>query len=120
MTSGYRYDQCQEKVYHSAILHKNYKEYFVSVIHGEGSVVTYPDSDVILEVTHSMRTVVMQHSQTNFESVRKAIPQRECLITPVVEFHTLELAGPEELEAIDTGTRQLFHTISPEDTTSHV
>ena len=97
MTSGYRYGQCQEKLYHSALFHKNYKDYCVSVVHGEGSVVTYCDSDVTLEVTHNMRTVVMQHSRTNFESVRKAIPQKECLISPVVEFHTLELAGPEEL-----------------------
>ena len=98
VASGYRYGQCHQKMYHSALFHKNYKDYLVSVVHAEGSVVTYPDSDVTLEVTHSMRTVVMQHSQTNFESVRRAIPQKECLISPVVEFHTLESTGAEEPE----------------------
>ena len=96
MASGNRYSHDQEKLYHSANFHKNYKDYFVSVVHGEGSVVAYPDSDITLEVTHNIRTVVMQHSQTNFESVRKSIPQRECLITPMVEFHTLESTGAEE------------------------
>ena len=78
--------------------YKNYKDYLVSVVHGEGSVVTYTETDVTIEVTHNIRTVLMQHSQTNFESVRKAIPQKECLISPVVEFHILELAAAEEPE----------------------
>ena len=95
MSSQYRY-QPTNSLYQSAHFHKNYKDYFVSVVHGEGSVVQ--DSDVTLEVAHSVKTVVMQHSHTNFQLVRNAVPQKECLITPVVEFHTLELERPQELE----------------------
>ena len=84
--------------YHSAYFHKNKKDYFVSVVSVEGSVVRDPDSNVALEVTENVKTVVMQHSHTNFELVRNAIPQKECLISPVVQFQTVELEGPQELE----------------------
>ena len=97
MSSQYRY-QPTNSLYQSAHFYKNYKDYFVSVVHGEGSVVQDPHSDVKLEVAHSVKTVVMQHSHTNFQLVRNAVPQKECLITPVVEFYTLELEGPQELE----------------------
>ena len=71
----------------------------MSVVYGKGSVVKDPDSNVILEVTENLKTVVMQHSYTDFEVVRNAIPQKECLITPILQFHTVELAGSEERDS---------------------
>ena len=100
VASGYRYPSGQKNLlYHSAQFHKNNKNYFVSVVQESGSVISYPDSDVTLEVTHSGRTVIMQHSHTNFESVRHAIPQKECLISPLAQFHTIEQVRAEELES---------------------
>ena len=97
MKSRYR-RKPNNHLYHSAHFHKNYKDYFVSMVHGGGSVVQDPESDVRLEVAHSVKTVVMQHLHTDYELVRNAIPQKECLITPVVEFYILELEGQQELE----------------------
>ena len=95
-TLGYRPGLSQKQLYHSAHFHKSYKHYFISVVHGKGSVINNPNSEVTLEVTGSVKTMVMQHSHTNFESVRRAIPQKECLITPVVQLHTTELTQDQE------------------------
>ena len=95
--SRYRY-QPTNHLYYSAHFHKNYKDYFVSMAQGVGSVVHDPCSNVRLEVANSVKTVVMQHLHTDFQIVRNTIPQKECLISPVVGFHTFELEEPEELE----------------------
>ena len=70
----------------------------MSVACTKGFVAEYPESNVSVEVAENVKTVVMQNSDTNIQLVRKTIPLTECLITPVVKFHTVELAEPEEKE----------------------
>ena len=99
MAFKHRNPKSQEnQLYHYAHIHKNNKDYVVTVVQGSGSVISYPDSDITLEVSQSGRTVIMQHLQLNFEAMRHAIPQKECLLTPVVLFHTIEPARTDVLE----------------------
>ena len=71
----------------------------MSVAHGPGPVITDPGSSVKLEITNNVKSVVIQYSHTNFELIRYSIPKKECLIAPVVQFHTVDLS--EALEAQD-------------------
>ena len=65
---------------------------------GKGFVAKHPESNATLEVADEVKAVVMQNSDISFQLVRNAIPAEECLITPLVNFHTIELFEPEEKE----------------------
>ena len=70
----------------------------ISVACGKGFVAKHPESNTTLEVADEVKAVVMQNSDISFQLVRNAIPAEECLITPLVNFHTIELFEPEEKE----------------------
>ena len=67
---------------------KGSKTYSVAVVDGRRQFVRSRDeSGVIIQVADGIKSIIMKHVHTDFDSIRKAIPIQECLISPVVHLH---------------------------------
>ena len=54
-------------------------------------------SSVTIEVAERVKSVIMQHVHTDFDSIRKSVPNKECLISPVIHLHTKDTCEQDEL-----------------------
>ena len=50
-----------------------------------------------IEVAEGVKSVIMKHVYTDFDSIRKSTPKEECLISPVVHLHAHHLCEEKEL-----------------------
>ena len=69
----------------------------VTVTQGEGITPQAPDSDVSLTVPKGVRSTIMGHIHTNYTCFRDVIPRDECIISPMVEFHSQELSVDDDM-----------------------
>ena len=63
------------------------QQYSVANVKGDKVKLVDPLSEISLEVTEAVKSVIVQHIHTNLDVVNCAIPKYECLISPVVSFH---------------------------------
>ena len=82
----YRRERGQQE--YSISYYKNRKKYYATMTNGERVTLNAPGSDVSLQVTDGLKTFVSQHIYTNFEDIKFSVPGKECIISPVVRFHT--------------------------------
>ena len=75
------------------VMHKGMREYMAGVVKGRTVLRADPESDISIETDEGVKGIIMQHIHTDFQIVRDATSSRECLISPVVRFHTVESVG---------------------------
>ena len=75
-----------------AILKKR-RKYMATVTQGEAVTLQAPDSDVSLSVPKGVKSVIVGRIHTNYTRFKNAIPNDECIIGPMVEFHSQELGA---------------------------
>ena len=63
------------------------------VVKGRTVLRADPESDISIETDEMVKGIIMQHTHNDFQIVRDVVSSRECLISPVVRFHTEESAG---------------------------
>ena len=63
------------------------------VVKGRTVLRADPESDISIETDEMVKGIIMQHTHNDFQIVRDVTSSRECLISPVVRFHTLESVG---------------------------
>ena len=69
------------------------REYLGGVVKGRTVLRADPESDISIETDEMVKGLIMQHIHNDFQIVRDVTSSRECLISPVVHFHTLESLG---------------------------
>ena len=69
------------------------REYLGGVVRGRTVLTADPESDISTETDEMVKGIIMQHIHNDFQIIRDVVPSRECLISPVVHFHTLESVG---------------------------
>ena len=74
-------------------MHKGMREYLGGVVKGRAVLRADPESDISIETDEGVNGIIMQHIHNDFQIVRDVTSSRECLISPVVHFHTLESLG---------------------------
>ena len=80
-------------------MYKNRRQYIATVVHGEGSVLRGPNSDVSLKIPRGARGVFISRVHTDHTRFNGVIPENECIIGPLVEFgHLGEKENEEEVE----------------------
>ena len=67
------------------------------VVKGRTVLRADPESDISIETDEGVKGIIMQHIHTDFHIIRDVISRRECLISPVVHFYTVESAGDSSL-----------------------
>ena len=85
----------REKLQFPIWIWKNRRDYMATVTQGEGITLQAPDSDISLTVPRGVRSTIMGHIHTNYTCFRDVIPRDECIISPMVEFHSQELGVDE-------------------------
>ena len=75
------------------IMHKGMREYLAGVVKGRTVLRADAESDISIETDEMVKGIIMQHIDNDFQIVRDVISSRECLISPVVRFHTVESVG---------------------------
>ena len=86
-TLGVYRKECGQQEY-SISYYKNRQKYYATMTNRQRVTLNAPGSDVSLQVADGLKTFVSQHIYTNFEDIKFAIPAKECIISPVVRFHT--------------------------------
>ena len=71
----------------SALIQKGYRTYTGMRVFGQGGVLKCPDSAVELLIPAGLSGFVMGHIHTDVKPFIHAIPNEECVIAPVVEYH---------------------------------
>ena len=74
-------------------MHKGMREYLAGVVKGRTVLRADPESDISIETDEMVKGIIMQHTHMDFRIIRDVISSRECLISPVVRFHTVESVG---------------------------
>ena len=74
-------------------MHKGMREYLGGVVKGRTVLRADPESDISIETDKIVKGIIMQHINMDYQIVRDATSSRECLISPVVRFHTVESVG---------------------------
>ena len=74
-------------------MHKGMREYLAGVVKGRTVLRADAESDISIETDEMVKGIIMQHTHNDFQIVRDVTSSRECLISPVVRFHTLQSVG---------------------------
>ena len=83
---------------YSVSFFKNRQKYYATVTDGNAVTLSSPDSDVSLQVAEGLKTFMAQHIYTNFKDIQFVIPRKECIISPVVRFHTTDQSQAEVVD----------------------
>ena len=78
-------------------MHKGMREYIAGVVRGRKVLRADPESDISIETDEMVKGIIMQHIHMDFQIIRDVTSSRECLISPVVRFHTVESADDSSL-----------------------
>ena len=70
-----------------ALFQKGYRTYTGMRVFGQGGVLQCPDSTVELLIPEGLEGFIMGHVHTDAKRFIHAIPNEECVIAPVVEYH---------------------------------
>ena len=76
-------------------MHKGLWEYLAGRVQGKTVLKADAESDISIEVDESVKGIILQHLHTDFQIVREVVSGNECLISPVVRFHTVESLGDQ-------------------------
>ena len=83
-----RTDNIEEAVTkHTATFHKGYKSFIAARVNGRGGILQGAHSDVWLNIPEGLRGVVYGCVHTDPWPFLNAIPDNECLVAPIVEYH---------------------------------
>ena len=69
------------------------REYLGGVVKGRTILRADAESDISIETDEGVNGIIMQHIHTDFRIIRDVTSSRECLISPVVRFHTANCVG---------------------------
>ena len=74
-------------------IQKGMREFLVGIVKGRTVLRSDAESDISIETDEMVKGIIMQHIHMDFRIIRDVISSRECLISLVVRFHTLESVG---------------------------
>ena len=74
-------------------MHKGMREYMAGIVKGRTVLRADAESDISIETDEMVKGIIMQHIHTDFSIIRDVTSSRECLILPVVRFHTVDSVG---------------------------
>ena len=80
----------------AATITKGCTDYLVARTSGTKTLLSNSESGVSIEVADGVKSVIMQHVHTDFDSIRKYTSKEECLISPVVYLHAQEVTDEKE------------------------
>ena len=67
--------------------HKGHKTFYGTRVYGSGTILKAPDSDMRLHVPPDVEAFVYGHAHTGIQHFLPHIPEDECLVAPVAEYH---------------------------------
>ena len=70
-----------------ASFHKGHNTFYGTRVYGRGTVLKAPDSDVKLHVPLGLEAFVSGHAHTGIQHFLSHIPEDECLVAPIAEYH---------------------------------
>ena len=76
-------------------MQRGLREYLAGVVKGKTVLRADAESDISIETDEMVKGIIMQHIHTDFRIIRDVTSSRECLISPVVRFQTVESSGDE-------------------------
>ena len=80
------------------LMEKNYRTYIGTVCRREVGTLQGPDSDVILHIPESVNGVIIGCVHTSPSEFVGAIPEEECIIAPMTEYHYYPFSEKEKLK----------------------
>ena len=80
-------------------MYKNRRQYIATVVHGEGGMLRGQRSDVSLKIPKKVHGIYFSRVHRDHTRFKGIIPEKECIIGPLVEFgHLGEKEMEEDLE----------------------
>ena len=67
--------------------HKGHTTFYGTRVYGTGTVLKAPDSDVRLNILPDVEAFVYGHAHTGIQHFLPHIPEDECLVAPITEYH---------------------------------
>ena len=72
---------------YSALMTKGFTRYSCVRAHGNGATLQAPGSAVQLLVPEDLNVLVMGHAHTDVKQFLQVVPENECFVSPVAEYH---------------------------------
>ena len=72
---------------YTASFHKGFKTFYGTRAYGEEAILKAPDSNVRLRVPLKAEAFVYGHAHTGIQHFLSHIPENECLVAPIAEYH---------------------------------
>ena len=70
-----------------ATVHKNWREFFVTVSQGQGHTIKAPNSGVSFQIPDGVHAVFSARVHTDHSRFMSVVPDNECIAGPMVEIH---------------------------------
>ena len=77
------------------------KEFSATLTSGASSIIQDKGSKVSIEVAKGTRAIIMQHIHTNLEALVSTTSSNECIVSPVVTVHTVEINREDQFMELD-------------------
>ena len=101
VTNKYNLNRSMRKFHQSSCpmwMEKGFQKYIGTVSREEVGTLQGPDSDVILHIPGSVNGVIIGCVHTNLSEFVGVIPEEECIIAPMTEYHYYPFKGEETLK----------------------
>ncbi len=83
---GHNYKKSQNS--YRIFFTKGHRDYIATLSNGEAEILQGEDSDVKLTIPGGLEGPVIGHVHTHTQAILEQIPEEECLIAPVPEYHS--------------------------------
>ena len=77
-------------------IQNNRKAFSATITSGAPSILQDTGSNISIEVAKGTRAVIRQHIHTNLEALGYATSRNECIVSPVVTVHTMEIITDQD------------------------
>ena len=77
-------------------IQNNWKEFSATLTSGAACLFEDTGSNISIEVSKGTRAVIKQHVHTNLETLGFATSSNECIVSPVVTVHTMEIPSDQD------------------------
>ena len=74
----------------------NRKEFSATLTSGAACLLQDTGSNISIEVSKGTRAVIKQYVHTNLETLGFATSSNECIVSPVVTVHTMEIPSDQD------------------------
>ena len=79
----------------------NRKDFSATLTSGAACLFQDTGSNISIEVSKGTRAVIKQHVHTNLEALGFATSSNECIVSPVVTVHTMEIPSDQDAEPMN-------------------